>query len=514
MAKGRNRRATRNFGNVIHSQNNQSPSDDVKYKNIVGILSNTAKGGSVSTDNGVFMMPGIAQTNLINNTLSHPVVLNGCDPSQAQHLGTAISYQMILPGYTTPNTQHHSNNTTNSNLPVLNTMLNMGYNQTIEDLIPKHKNETSKLNKTSSLNLNGKSLPTGPRNHQMEKQAHVKSFQPTLKDVFKSKKRKSDVLDEVKSLRKMQQMVNIATKEQGHGGPVKKQHVKSPLEKTRYDTSLGLLTKKFVGLLRSSPDGVLDLNKAAEYLDVQKRRIYDITNVLEGINLIVKKSKNNIQWKGGSSVTPLGTQSVGVSAQHVDLHSDIADLEAKENKVDELIRNCSLQLKMLTEDEENAKAAYVTYTDIRGIQSFEEQTVVAIKAPPETKLEVPDPSDSIQIWLKSTQGQIEVYLCPEDGTPQNSGTEDNSNSSFSSEDSTDSYKDDKSKVRNALLEEQDISHHMDNLLPQTEDQHSDFVHLEPPLSEEDFNFALDAHAEGISDLFDTYDIKDMKSLVE
>ena len=32
-------------------------------------------------------------------------------------------------------------------------------------------------------------------------------------------------------------------------------------------------------------------------LQVQKRRIYDITNVLEGINLIEKKSKNNIQWK-------------------------------------------------------------------------------------------------------------------------------------------------------------------------------------------------------------------------
>jgi len=31
---------------------------------------------------------------------------------------------------------------------------------------------------------------------------------------------------------------------------------------------------------------------------VQKRRIYDITNVLEGIGLIEKKSKNNIQWKG------------------------------------------------------------------------------------------------------------------------------------------------------------------------------------------------------------------------
>ena len=42
---------------------------------------------------------------------------------------------------------------------------------------------------------------------------------------------------------------------------------------------------------------VVDLNKASEVLEVQKRRIYDITNVLEGINLIQKKSKNNIQWR-------------------------------------------------------------------------------------------------------------------------------------------------------------------------------------------------------------------------
>ena len=33
-------------------------------------------------------------------------------------------------------------------------------------------------------------------------------------------------------------------------------------------------------------------------LDVrQKRRIYDITNVLEGIGLIEKETKNTIRWK-------------------------------------------------------------------------------------------------------------------------------------------------------------------------------------------------------------------------
>lgn len=73
--------------------------------------------------------------------------------------------------------------------------------------------------------------------------------------------------------------------------------MKSPIEKTRYDTSLGILTKKFVGLLRSSEDGVVDLNQAADLLEVQKRRIYDITNVLEGVGLIKKKSKNNIEWR-------------------------------------------------------------------------------------------------------------------------------------------------------------------------------------------------------------------------
>ena len=37
-------------------------------------------------------------------------------------------------------------------------------------------------------------------------------------------------------------------------------------------------------------------NCAAKQLKVQKRRIYDITNVLEGIRLIEKNSKNHVRW--------------------------------------------------------------------------------------------------------------------------------------------------------------------------------------------------------------------------
>ncbi|XP_024838448.1 transcription factor E2F2 isoform X3 [Bos taurus] len=185
---------------------------------------------------------------------------------------------------------------------------------------------------------------------------------------------------------------------------------KSPGEKTRYDTSLGLLTKKFIYLLSESEDGVLDLNWAAEVLDVQKRRIYDITNVLEGIQLIRKKAKNNIQWVGRGlfeDPTRPGKQQ--------QLGQELKELMNMEQALDQLIHSCSLNFKHLTEDKANKRLAYVTYQDIRAVGNFKEQTVIAVKAPPQTRLEVPDRSEeNLQIHLKSTQGPIEVYLCPEE----------------------------------------------------------------------------------------------------
>lgn len=56
---------------------------------------------------------------------------------------------------------------------------------------------------------------------------------------------------------------------------------------SRQEKSLGILTTRFVTLLQEAPEGILDLKTAADTLAVrQKRRIYDITNVLEGIGLI------------------------------------------------------------------------------------------------------------------------------------------------------------------------------------------------------------------------------------
>merc|ERR1712096_364408 len=130
---------------------------------------------------------------------------------------------------------------------------------------------------------------------------------------------------------------------------------------SRFEKSLGLLTTRFVTLLQEAEDGVLDLKVAADTLNVrQKRRIYDITNVLEGIGLIEKSIKN------------------------------------------------------ILEDVSNYQLAYATHNDI--CSSFSGVTLLAIQAPSGTQLEVPRPEivpgrpPKYQIHLKSDSGQIYVLL--------------------------------------------------------------------------------------------------------
>lgn len=48
--------------------------------------------------------------------------------------------------------------------------------------------------------------------------------------------------------------------------------------------------------MRSSAFGVLDLNYACQILNVPKRRLYDVINVLEGAHLVAKDMKNLVQW--------------------------------------------------------------------------------------------------------------------------------------------------------------------------------------------------------------------------
>lgn len=62
------------------------------------------------------------------------------------------------------------------------------------------------------------------------------------------------------------------------------------------DASLGVLTVRFLELLLMSPDGTIDLREVTKSLQTRRRRVYDITNVLEGFNVIEKQTANKVKW--------------------------------------------------------------------------------------------------------------------------------------------------------------------------------------------------------------------------
>ncbi|CAJ0745274.1 12131_t:CDS:2 [Entrophospora sp. SA101] len=127
----------------------------------------------------------------------------------------------------------------------------------------------------------------------------------------------------------------------------------------RYDSSLGLLTKKFVSLLKEAKDGDLDLNNAANELKVQKRRIYDITNVLEGIGLIEKNSKNHVRWKLAE-----------LRMANANLESVRKELLKAEKEVDVNIY----------ESEEFSRLAFVYESEIKNILSNHGDILIVVRA--------------------------------------------------------------------------------------------------------------------------------------
>ncbi|XP_063137238.1 transcription factor E2F5 isoform X3 [Rattus norvegicus] len=146
-----------------------------------------------------------------------------------------------------------------------------------------------------------------------------------------------------------------------HGAPSSHQSAALAGGSSRHEKSLGLLTTKFVSLLQEAQDGVLDLKAAADTLAVrQKRRIYDITNVLEGIDLIEKKSKNSIQWKGVGA----GCNTKEVIDRLRCLKAEIEDLELKERELDQQKLWLQQSIKNVMEDSINNRFSYVTHEDI------------------------------------------------------------------------------------------------------------------------------------------------------
>uniref|UniRef100_A0A0D3FVQ3 E2F/DP family winged-helix DNA-binding domain-containing protein n=1 Tax=Oryza barthii TaxID=65489 RepID=A0A0D3FVQ3_9ORYZ len=120
---------------------------------------------------------------------------------------------------------------------------------------------------------------------------------------------------------------------------------------------------------------------------VRKRRIYDITNVLEGTGLIEKKLKNRIRWRGSDD------SGTNLDSDISCLKTEVENLYIQEQALDRSISEIREKMEELTEDESNHRWLFVTEDDIKGLPCFQNEALIAIKGPRGTTVEVPDPDE-------------------------------------------------------------------------------------------------------------------------
>ena len=112
-------------------------------------------------------------------------------------------------------------------------------------------------------------------------------------------------------------------------------------EETKQDNSLGQLTRNFLLYIKNKGRVNININDLVKDLAVKKRRIYDITNVLQGIGYIEKKGKNEISWtknyntNQGNSNSNIDSINENYISNCNQLKIEFEDLKKEDKKNDE-----------------------------------------------------------------------------------------------------------------------------------------------------------------------------------
>jgi E2F/DP family winged-helix DNA-binding domain/E2F transcription factor CC-MB domain len=209
-----------------------------------------------------------------------------------------------------------------------------------------------------------------------------------------------------------------------------------PKSSEKETNSLHSLTKKFVDLLLQHPNERVEIGYAADLLQIPKRRLYDITNVLEGFGLIDKSERNSIIWKGFQNLRTIALNRQGHSTSSpisastpssssnaftnpsypisgsnssrnkrekesppattdVSLNSNqsstLKSLDKELYDLDQVIGALKDEMSSIMADPIYSRYAYLTQDDIRSLPIFQRSTVLAVRAPPGATIEVADP---------------------------------------------------------------------------------------------------------------------------
>lgn len=194
----------------------------------------------------------------------------------------------------------------------------------------------------------------------------------------------------------------------------------------RQENSLGELTKSFINYVKDSGTETININDLVKKLKVKKRRIYDITNVLEGIGYIKKHAKNEISWlriemlrddnhSRANFIQSLQNTSSSQNKKGKNQLVLIKELEAQNKQLDASISKLKKKFVAISSNEEFSQYGYVTFDDLKILTTTEKINILGIKAPKGTSLEIINPEETKKAYLK-TKSDMESGLIKRDDT--------------------------------------------------------------------------------------------------
>ena len=160
------------------------------------------------------------------------------------------------------------------------------------------------------------------------------------------------------------------------------------------ENSLGQLTKNFINYIKKTGRKSININDLVNELSVKKRRIYDITNVLQGINYIQKSGKNEIVWIKSISNKSKPKKKLSTKKNTTNKPKiNIEELEKKKNELDKDIDKFKAEFNSIAKKNDFEKYGYITSDDIKKLSINANVDIILIKATKGTCMNVIDKND-------------------------------------------------------------------------------------------------------------------------
>ena len=136
----------------------------------------------------------------------------------------------------------------------------------------------------------------------------------------------------------------------------------------RKEKNLGELCRRFVLMYGDDSTSVISLDYATQRLGVERRRIYDIVNILESFEVVSRRAKNTYNWHGISKIPETITKlSSNLTISKIRKSKSLCQLCREFVKLfihGEPIITLKSAAKAISEDAENAKTTIRRLYDI------------------------------------------------------------------------------------------------------------------------------------------------------